>query len=289
MTSEKLMISLESSTKLKSTVDLPVRSEAGVKYLQESDSKMMETPYTLANHLWRWYQDGYRGCAFNKVAAAMAERDNFNWQVPVEYASIEEIVGGEAGRRVLMNFDSLIDDGKNEGLVSYMFPAIQKPQELAKLITFLGKHDRFKILPDFNYAEFEYGGEPTRFVGIPFRIAVGQTHSGETAWAWPMIYNPWSFTTPARRFPESVHITFNRFNKKENPTTPPTMVGVDDIAHPKIAPIFKALMKTTMAVREKAHKDEQGGEFDRKILFRARHALVLPADIWESVQNETIT
>lgn len=281
MVSDTLVQNLSDASRLSSTdAVLPPRSEAGVTFTQLPTPDGMPNPSELAGSLWKWYLSGYRGCAFNKVAAAMALKDNFTWQVPVEYASADDIVHGSAGERVLANFDSLIADGEHFGLVSYMFPGIQEPGELAKLVVFLKDQPRFRMLPGPDYLVTEYADAPTEFIGIKFRIAVGEAESGETAWAWPMIYNPWDFTTPARRFPDSVHITFNRRNKKNNPHTVDTMIGVDDIEHEQISKFFSSLMNATMRVREIAHGN---GKFDRPTLFRARNALVLPAEVWHEV------
>lgn len=248
----------------------------------------MPTPEELRVHMLDWYQkSGFRGCLFNKVAARDARRGDFEWHTPVEYESADALFEGQGGQRVLDNFENMIAGGEHEGLVSYMFPSIATPRELGDLLKFLhlSNPDRFQLLETINRERIpEFENE--EFVGIQFRIKVGETEDGADALAYPMIYNPWEFTTFARRF-DVPKITFNAYNNKQNPETPNTFIGVDDIdLSESLTPdSFARMLDRSLAVNRQAHsatgQREDTFHFSRK-LFRAHNALVLPASAWEN-------
>ena len=123
--------------------------DKGPKFTQLDPPEGMPAAADLKDHMLDWYQkSGFRGCLFNKVAARDTRKGEFQWQVPVEYEGLEELLAGDGGQRVLDNFESMIGDGENPGLISYMFPSITDPRELGDLLKFLhlSNPDRFRIL-----------------------------------------------------------------------------------------------------------------------------------------------
>lgn len=245
-------------------------------------------PDQLRAYMFDWYQkSGFRGCLFNKVAARDARKGDFTWHTPVHYESIEDILYNDGGARTLQTFEQIIGDGEQEGLASVMFPGIKNPRDLGDLIKFLhlSDPDRFQLLDTVDRETMPGFGEQ-EFVGIQFRIKVGTTSDGEDAMAYPMIYNPWNFTTFARRFDVPM-ITFNTFNAKQNPETPDTYIGVDDIdlSHSLDDQAFVKMLHRSIAIRKQAHSGdgtkENGYEYSRR-LYRAHNALVLPADAWDN-------
>ena len=110
-----------------------------------------------------------------------------------------------------------------------MFPNVKTPKDLGDLVKFLYASDpeRYQLFDVVNRQTMPGFGDQ-EFVGVQFRIKVGTTSQGEDALAYPMIYNPWEFTTFARRFDVPM-ITFNTFNSKQNPETPDSYIGVDDV------------------------------------------------------------
>jgi hypothetical protein len=242
---------------------------------------------SLREHLFDWYiNSGFRGCLFNKSAAKKTRNGEFTWETPVEYAQIEDITMGEAGQQVLSKFEDLIGDGEKPGLVSYLFPALKDSEEYVALLEFLATSNpnRFRILPieDREPAGIQTLGD-SEYVGIPFRIKLGETAEGQEALASPMIYSPDSFTSFARRY-DHFMITFNRFNAKTNPETPDTYVGVDDIDLDLSEHVFQSFMRRSLDVNLHAHADSgmptPGEQFSRR-LFRAHNSLVIPAQIWD--------
>ena len=245
----------------------------------------MMSPDQLKAQIWQWYTDHYRGCTFNKVAAALAKIHEMPWLVPVEYKSVQTLSNAGVIHRVVRNIDTIVRNSDKSGLVSYMFPNVTTPADLARLIKLLVSESQHTLLlPELDHGTEFDGQKHIECVGIKFRIKVGKTESGDDSFAWPMIYNPFTFTTPARRY-DPVHITFNRGNEKNNPHTPATMIGVDDIHHHLIDKGFDGLMKATLSERVRtASHHHDGHDFDRETLFRARNALVLPKEVWESAE-----
>jgi hypothetical protein len=256
-------------------------------YVQLDPPEDMPDPESLRQHMFDWYQKtGFRGCLFNKVAARDARRGDFTWHVPVEYETVDELLEGDGGRRVLDNFEALVGAEGSESLVSYMFPNVETPRELGDLLKYLHYSDpeRFQLfetvdrerIPEFDNQEF---------VGIQFRVKTGVSEDGEDILAYPMIYNPWEFTTFARRF-DVPKITFNPTTSKQNPETSDTYIGVDDIdLSSSLTPgNFEKMLERSLAVNRQAHSaDGQRDDtfhYSRK-LFRAHNALVLPASAWE--------
>lgn len=225
---------------------------------------MAQSPEQLRAYMFNWYQkSGFRGCLFNKVAARDARRGEFIWHTPVSYGSIEDITSGAEGSNVLDCFDRIIADGNSEGLVSYMFPGINTPKELGDLLKYLheANPDRFRLLGEVD-REVMPGFGTEEFVGIQFRVKVGQTQSGEDALAYPMVYNPWDFTTFARRFDVPM-ITFNVHNSKQNPETPDTYIGVDDIDLTRSLDdmAFTRMLQRSVAIRKTSsfwYRNEHG-------------------------------
>lgn len=253
----------------------------------QSDIPLNEA--ALRKHLFEWYiNSGFRGCLFNKIAAKDAREGRYTWETPVEYGDIEEITEGEGGHRVLDTFEQIIGDGEKEGLVSYTFTGLKQPNDYVKLLRYLSSSnpERFRILPVVDREKRSNSSNDTNeYVGIPFRIKLGVTAEGEEAFAHPMIYTPDEFTTFARRY-DYFMIAFNRFNSKQNPETPGSFIGVDDIHLDLSDTVFSALMKQSLAVNIAAHasdgKANSGEQFNRK-LFRANNALVVPAKSWDIV------
>lgn len=263
-------------------------NDAKPSFTQLDPPEGMPSPDDFRAHMLDWYQkSGFRGCLFNKVAARDARRGDFQWHTPVEYETVDSLFMGDGGQRVLDNFESIIADGEHEGLVSYMFPNIETPEELGDLLKYLhsSNPERFQLLETVNRERIpEFDNE--EFIGIQFRIKVGTTEDGSDALAYPMIYNPWKFTTFARRY-DVPKITFNAYNSKQNPETPPTYIGVDDIdLNNSLTPDnFSKMLDRSVEVNRQAHsatgQREDTFHFSRK-LFRAHNALVLPTSAWEN-------
>jgi hypothetical protein len=130
------------------------------------------------------------------------------------------------------------------------------------------------------------GTDAREFMGIQFRILLGQNEDEENVYSYPMIYTPDDFTTFARRY-DRFMITFNPRTPKNNPETPDTYIGVDDIQLGLSPGLFDKLLERSLAVNRDAHslagvlhEGEQGFSRD---LFRAHNALVLPVAAWEGV------
>ncbi len=245
------------------------------------------SPEELRNYLFDWYQkSGFRGCLFNKVAARDARNGDFVWHTPVHNETIEDILHNDGGLRILETFDKVIGDGTREGLASVMFPSINSPKELGELVKYLhqANPDKFQLF-DIVDRETMPGFGEQEFVGIQFRIKIGSTSDGEDALAYPMIYNPWEFTTFARRFDVPM-ITFNTFNSKQNPETPDSYIGVDDIDLSRSLDdqAFAKMLQRSISIRKQAHSSsgskDDSYEYSRQ-LYRAHNALVLPVEAWE--------
>ena len=168
-----------------------------------------------------------------------------------------------------------------------MFPDIKTPKDLGDLVKFLYASDpeRYQLFDVVNRQTMPGFGDQ-EFVGVQFRIKVGTTSQGEDALAYPMIYNPWEFTTFARRFDVPM-ITFNTFNSKQNPETPDSYIGVDDVDLSRSLDdhAFMKMLHRSVAIRQQAHsasgkKDDQY-EYSRD-LYRAHNPLVLPANDWDN-------
>lgn len=253
-----------------------------------SEDLSQYTPEQLRSHMFDWYQkSGFRGCLFNKVAARDARKGDFVWHTPVHPEPIEDILYNDGGARTLQTFEDIIGDGEHEGLASVMFPGIKTPRELGDLVKFLHVSDpeRFQLL-DVADRETMPGFGDQEFVGVQFRIKVGTTPDGDDAMAYPMIYNPWEFTTFARRFDVPM-ITFNTLNAKQNPETPDAYIGVDDIdlSRSLDEQAFVKMLHRSIAIRKQAHsnngtKDDRY-EYSRR-LYRAHNALVLPSEAWDN-------
>lgn len=257
------------------------------EYEQATGPDSSTPPDLMREHMLNWYRtSGFRGCLFNKVAARDAQTAKGKWLVPVEYEPVENLTSTDAGQRVIRNFDTIIGDGSKPGLVSYMFPGIEEPKELGDLIKYLAANDpdRFRLLDVVNRVVTPDSND--EFVGIQFRIKVGETDDGSDALAYPMVYNPWGFTTFARRYDVPM-ITFNRFNNKMNPDTPDTFIGVDDIdLTDSLKPeTFNRMLEGSLSVRGLAHsmdgRTADGPTYSRE-LFRAHNALVLPSAAWDT-------
>ena len=263
-------------------------TESVLGYEQDLPPEGAVAPEQLRSHMLDWYRtSGFRGCLFNKIAAREAQDGRFDWLVPVEYGPGYNLSMSADGARVVRNFESIIADGNSEGLVSYMFPGITTPRQLGDLLKSLAASnpDRFRILDVVDRQRLEgFGNE--EFVGIQFRIKVGYTDEGEEAFAYPMIYNPWAFTTFARRY-DVPTITFNRYNSKQNPETRDSFIGVDDVdLSNSLSPQgFARMYQRSLDVSSQAHSGSgaRGDQlhYDRK-LYRAHNALVLPASAWEN-------
>lgn len=279
-------MSIEKSTEVCPFVSTPVISgdQTLSEYTQGGPPEGEPTPDDYRLLMFDWYQKtGFRGCLFNKVAARDARRGDFNWLTPVEYEDITPL-NPEAGDRVLNNFEAIVRDGTEPGLVSYIFPSIVEPRQLGNLVKFLhaSNPDRFQLF-DTQDRIMEPALQ-SEFVGIQFRVKVGTTQNGNDALAYPMVYNPWQFTTYARRFDVPM-ITFNRFNAKENPETLDTYIGVDDIDLGLTPETFDHMLTRSLAVNKQAHsllgEKDDTYHYNRQ-LFRAHNALVLPSDAWDN-------
>lgn len=270
---------------MKEAQKCPFHAEAGFSSPEDISNYSSDQ---LRAYMFDWYQkSGFRGCLFNKVAARDARRGDFTWHTPVHTEDIEEILYNDGGQKVLDTFESIIGNGEQEGLASVMFPGIKTPRELGDLIKFLHISDpeRFQLFDSVNRENMPSFGDQ-EFVGIQFRIKIGTTQEGDDALAYPMVYNPWEFTTFARRFDVPM-ITFNTFNSKQNPETPDSYIGVDDVdlSESLNGRAFAKMLQKSIAIRKQAHSIS-GGESDTyeysRNLYRAHNALVLPAEDWDN-------
>lgn len=254
-----------------------------------TDNAMHPQDETHREHLLNWYlHSGFRGCLFNKIAAREAIRGEYPWITIVEEATIIDITEHEAGQRVLDQFDDILQDSDKPALVSYIFPSLRDPQAYLGLLMYLHTEnpDRFRLLPPQD-REKNLDNDPEELVGVQFRIKLGETKDHEAATAFPMIYTPDSFTTFARRY-DYFMITFNRYNSKENPETPDTFIGVDDINLGLPSARFDTLYQRSLAVRDQAHAATEGeaGSTSNRHLFRAHNALVIPASTWDKLGQD---
>ena len=242
---------------------------------------------TIREHMLNWYRfSGFRGCVFNKVAAKDTQDGEFAWETPIERRSVDELVAAKAMPAVAQGFSTVIAEGKKPGLVSYLFPGIQQPRDLGRLLKYLVAADpgTFRILNIVNRERVKEFGN-MEFVGIQFRIKVGKTALGDDALAYPMIYNPWDFTTFARRY-DIPMIVFNRYNAKQNPETPDTFIGVDDVDLRLTQATFDRMYARSLEVNGRAHTydgQDSGAIAYSRTLFRAHNALVLPSQDWDEV------
>lgn len=237
-------------------------------------------------HLLNWYiRSGFRGCLFNKVAARDALRGEYPWIVETEESPIEAITNGDAGRNVLTKFDEILEGSDEPALVSYIFPSLRDPESYLSLLMYLHNEDpaRFLILPPEDRAKTSMEDQEDS-VGVQFRIKLGETDTGEDVTAYPMIYTPDLFTTFARRY-DHFMITFNRFNSKQNPETPDTFIGVDDINLGLPTSRFDHLYQRSLEVRDQAHAValSDSDSVSNRNLFRAHNALVIPASVWDKL------
>lgn len=263
-----------------------------INYEQHAAPEGFANPADLRNRMFAWYMQAgsFRGCVFNKVASRQSIEGQFTWVTPIEYAPIEELYSDEGADRIVDNFESIIGDGTQPGLVSYMFPSLDTPLDLCRLIRLLHTKnpDRFMFQVPENdgindiVEHTSPDGSSVTYAGIGFQIKIGTTELGQDTLARPMVYAPWNFTTYARRFDVPM-ITFNRENTSRNPETPETFIGVDDINLDLRERQFDSLLHRSLAVRGLAHSltGEPGDTeaYSRK-LFRAHNALVVPYDAW---------
>ncbi len=239
--------------------------------------------------LFNWYiNGGFRGCLFNKLAARDAKRDDFPWDVEVFSGDFDSLTTGDSGASLIESFRRVIDDEQSDAaLASFVFPDITDPVDYGRLLRFLTREapDVFKLFPIEDCEVLEVDDDIQEFVGIQFRIRLGATPDGEDIFSYPMIYSPDGFTTFARRY-DKFKITFNPRTRKENPETPDTYIGVDDINLGLPDSLFDRLLERSLEVNRDAHsfsgKLQDGEQGYSRGLFRAHNALVLPLDAWEA-------
>lgn len=244
--------------------------------------------------LFDWYiQGGFRGCLFNKLAARDAKRDEFPWHVEVVEGDMNTLIDDEASATLIQKFRDVIDHEKSDAaLASFVFPDLTNPEEYAELLVLLETEapDLFKILPTEDREVLGTGTDSRVFVGIQFRIVLGQTDEGEDIFSYPMIYTPDAFTTFARRY-DKFMITFNPHTSKNNPETPETYIGVDDIKLDLSESLFEKLLQRSLDVNRDAHSVSgtlgEGEVGYNRSLFRAHNALVIPAEYWETQVVDT--